>query len=378
MPERPRPQSPTPEADFTLDLDQVFIRPSEPVSPAHAKTEAPRNHYKLERKSQPPVQTFGHFAKPSIMTPEKVSLDPEPQRAAPDAAPFGKKKHEDKLPELTPNRAYEVMRASSLLNLGAEGDPHIFNRRLKMVGLIALFIIGTLLIIKLAQTSESQLPETAVKENPATAQEARITQATQTLKAYLSAKNWKDKLAYILDAEKLTPRFREYYTDQRGQDPAVSVADDGRPQEIGGKFWFGFNLEEAGTKRPITARLQETPKGFRLDWENFIQLGALPWPKFNSERPQEPTQMRVSLTPSKDYAGAYADPAIYQAFTISHLSGPPILTGYVERASRAGQSLDKATQGNLRPTNLNLYLRFAATDAATQVKIIDMVSETAR
>ncbi len=372
----PSPNSNSPEADFHLDLDQVFERPA---PPAGGGTANQPHHFKLEKKAQRQVPKFSRFTKPG------PTGGPPPKPQSPPVAPdevaargLPKRDLRDRPLELAPNRTYEVMRASSLFESEELIDPHSFNKGLRIFGLVLMAFVGTMLSIKLVKSSTNLVEEKALVVDPQWAQAAQLKSAQAALQAYLGAKTWNEKLAWILDAERLTPIFRSYYEDQKGTDPKVSILGDGLPRENGGQYWFTFELEEAITRNQITARLQETPHGYRLDWENFIGLGAMRWDRFLSERPTEPTAMRVSIAPSETFSGRYADAKKYQAYEVRQQVGTTNLLGYVERSSRAGQTLQQAVAGQPRPTKMHLYLQFEPEAAPGQVKIIDIVATAER
>ena len=377
MPDRSRSTQSPEDSDFTLDLDQVFSRPNATLPTEAPKPASPvRNRYKLERKNTDPISNYNHFTRTPV---NHADADPdEPIEKAATPSVYGKKKHAQPLPELTPNRAYEVMKASSLLNERELVDPHALNRWLKFFGLLLILALGTFMANKLIKSTDTNLPTKTAAVDSSSNQETKIASARQTLQTYLAAKSWKEKAGLILDIERVRPLLSDYYDKFQGKDPLVNIGSDGQPQEIGGKFWLQFNLVENTTKAEIPVRLQETPKGYRLDWENFLALGAMPWADFCAQRPTDATQMRVILTPTENYVGAYADAKKYRSYTITHRFGPPALIGYVERNSRAGQSLEKATTDKTKPANLNLYLNFEVSTAPTQVKIVDIVAESSR
>ena len=102
------------------------------------------------------------------------------------------------------------------------------------------------------------------------------------------------------------------------------------------------------------------------------------WLKFTSERPTDPTQMRVTLSPSTTYDGTYADNQKFHAYKIDHPSGSPSLFGYVESSSRGAQALLKLTAKVDTPVMVNLYLQFDTQAKPNQVKIIDLTPEGQR
>jgi hypothetical protein len=282
------------------------------------------------------------------------------------------------LPELTTNRAFEVMKASSLFNDEELVDPHKFNRGLKICGLVMLLTFGVYMAAKLVQSSENLTAQIPVAVAAADTQGAAISAARQVLTNYLNTKSWKERSKFIQDPDRVGPKFRQYYEDAANVEPLLAINGKGHPQEVGGESWFTFLLEDLNTGKEYAATIHQTNTGPRLDWESFVGLGAIPWKEFCTTRPTEATQMRVLVRESEHYSGTFADTAKYQAFEIRHLSGGQMLVGYVDRSTRGAQALAATTAGQTKPVPVHLYLQCDPDTEPDQVTILDMVSNAER
>lgn len=404
------PPPPPSEADFELDLDQIFSRSkkpgegsvvSEPKStppaapqitpPAPTPPETPeynsepeifeKGKGKLQRKNNDQTRTFTRLiTRPSTTvaarTPIPLNQPLDEQPADPEASLYGKKKHIDRLPELTPNKAHALL-DQAFTHTPARGlDPHRLAKFLKFSLYIALLVAVGWLLFKVIQLESGVTARPNTNPIASEPLEKRISQAKATMQQYLDATTWDAKLNLILEPDRLRTQVKEYYTTLNGKDPSVVTIQSQQPIQIGSRYWFIFNLKESGTNREVQMKLQETPTGYKIDWENLVGLGALPWAHFFVERPTEPKQMRVTLEASNDYSGTYADQQKYRAYTISHQSGPPVLTAYVDASSRAAQALLKLTSSGTTKATANLYLQFEPDSEATHVKIVDLAPES--
>lgn len=204
----------------------------------------------------------------------------------------------------------------------------------------------------------------------------KISEARHTLLAYLAAPQWEKKLAFVLEPDRLRTKIRSYYEDTPFADPKISTDPPGQTEEKLGELWFQFAGKDQATGNECHFYLKQTPQGPRLDWEALVGLGDMPWAHFCAQRPAEAKRLTVQVRPGNQYAGIYADETSYQAYELRSATGP-VLTGYVERTSRAAQHLQKTTL-HTRDATLGLHLRCDPQSKSTQVRILDVDSNTPR
>ncbi len=390
-------------ADFDLDLDQVFARKSgnsgvqagEPTVGLSPGTQAPhvapakepegdgrRRGAKFQHRSGEAAKQFTRLvARPSVAV--ATSAPPQPTAAGNDGEAFAKRRPQERIQELKENKAHSfllnIFESSSLSWL----DPHRLNRILRIGGIVLLVALLVFLTLKFSgnMTAVGTYSGSDVKTKKEGI-EARLAAARETMNTFLSAKTWQEKLPFVLEAERVKPLMQQWYEVEKSQDPSVDTAEPFRPREIGGRYWFAFSLKSP-SGLPVQMRLQEisSPDGiptYKIDWENFVALGAMPWAKFCQDRPREPKQMNVYLVKAENFAPPY-DQEKFLCFTITHQSGAPTLTGYVEKTNRAAQALETevaAGNGSLVPANL--YMQFDEGAADGQVRIVDLAADWVR
>ena len=400
--------SPASEADFELDLDLIFAKPAEinpgkppkrskisvqPTAepePLSENLEAgidqsqelttQKTKAKLERKNTDGARAFTRISprtsnlipEPAEMREEMVAT-PASLAATTSSATYGRRKEEITIPDLTPNKAHEHLR-KNFQHVEVDFNPG--GRFLKFLGIVAAL---SFIIWWVAEYFQAPITRGLDRSTPtAVSVEDKIGQASIVARQFVDAKSWSEKMRYILDPERLRYTVKEFYSSKSSPDPGVISIQSRSPQKTGSTVIYPFTLTLSGGAATQQLQLRETPDGFKVDWEQLVGLGAMSWVKFTSERPTEPTQMRVNLSRSTTYEGTYADTQKYHAYKIDHPSGSPSLFGYVESSSRGAQALLKLTANTDVPAMANLYLQFAPEAKADQVRIIDLTPEGQR
>lgn len=406
--------SPASEADFELDLDLIFAKPAEinpgkppkrlkpsvqPTTESESEsvtetleaginqpqeTATPKTKAKLERKNTDGARAFTRISprastfisEPAEMRDETVEKPKPPSVATattPSSATYGRRREEITIPDLTPNKAHEHLKKNFQ---HAEADFNPGARLLKFLGIVAAL---SFIVWWVAEYFQAPITRGLDRSTQAVVSvEDKIGQASIVARQFVEAKSWSEKMRHILDAERLRYTVKDFYSSKSSPEPNVISIQSRPPQKTGSTMIYPFVLTLSGGAATQQLQLRETPEGFKVDWEQLVGLGAMSWVKFNSERPKEPTQMRVTLSRSTTYEGTYADTQKYHAYKIDHPSGSPSLLGYVESSSRGAQALLKLTANTDAPAMANLYLQFDPEAKPDQVRIIDLTPEGQR
>jgi hypothetical protein len=189
----------------------------------------------------------------------------------------------------------------------------------------------------------------------------RIDRGKKTVRDFMAAPTAEARLPLVIDPERAAPRMKQFYEEMKGEDPKVTAWEVGGP--VAGKHgvWLPFIFQNAAGQK-VTVVMEETNNGCRIDWENFVAFGDMPWRAFCDTRPVAAKAMRVRLRRADNYEGAYTREK-YQAYEIEHRSGVPRLLGYAERSERSGQALVEVVKGDQWQA-AQIYLRFADSPGA--------------
>ena len=180
---------------------------------------------------------------------------------------------------------------------------------------------------------------------PLKLEDPRVVEAQEVLAEYEMAVNWRDRLPYVFEPERVEPLLREQY-EKRGQSD---------PEH--GSF-LGAGLLTSGTSQVINVRYAcrtRTEAGLRanfhrsaagkllLDWESWAAWSDKTWPTFKQERPQTPVLMRAIASESDYYNYEFSDARRWLAVKLRSPDGEHSVTGYVKRGSAAGFKLAQLT-----------------------------------
>lgn len=292
---------------------------------------------------------------------------------APAEPPFGKMREVNDSLEYRPNIIHDVVTdtfENTRVNWLLEGKA-----RLVLVWTLAILSVagagylvaryGRDVIAELAASIRGRAGEDGWS---LPAPEVRLERARGAVRAFLDARDWPQRLPYVLDPERVESKMRDFHDVRRESAPEVRGFEIAGPVEVGDRRWYLVTFRESqGGENAVL--MQETPEGGRLDWENFVSFGTLPWPAFCAEKPETPHSLRVRIRPAGDGSASEAGPG-FDAYEISHRSGPPVLTAYVDAGSRESRVL-ASLAGSAEWTPVNVYIRFERRgEAAGKVPVI--------
>jgi hypothetical protein len=172
-------------------------------------------------------------------------------------------------------------------------------------------------------------------------EDPQVTEAQAVLAKYLQASNWRDRLPYVFEPERVEALMKEQYEKREQQDP-----------EKGALFAAGIitastskvlNLQFACATRPdagMRANFHRTRSGkLLLDWESWVAWSEKTWPEFKQERSQREVVMRAIASESDYYNYEFAEKWNWLAVKLRSPDGLQNVTGYVERNSVLGIAL---------------------------------------
>jgi len=170
---------------------------------------------------------------------------------------------------------------------------------------------------------------------------SQVVEAQAVLTKYLQVANWRERLPFVFEPERVEPLLLEQY-EKRGQsDPehgalvSAGIINAGTSKVL--------NLQFACSTRPdsgMRANFHRTRSGkLLLDWESWAAWSEQTWPDFKKERPQVPVLMRAVASESSYYNYEFGEKWNWLAVKLRSPDGLHNVTGYVERNSLMGLAL---------------------------------------
>ncbi|HEX2750680.1 MAG TPA: hypothetical protein VHM91_21930 [Verrucomicrobiales bacterium] len=199
----------------------------------------------------------------------------------------------------------------------------------------------------------------------------RIERGKKAVQEFMAAQTIEARLPLVIDPDRAGPRMKEFYA-AKGEDPKITNWEVGAPMNGKQGVWLPLLFQDSAGRKAMVV-IEETGKGCRIDWENFVAYGEMPWQEFCRSAPSTAKTMRVRLRQVDVYGGAYTQDK-YQSYEIEHRSGLPRLVGYVDRAGRSVQRILEVVKGDGTWQSAQLYLQFdTRAGGENQVLILDIV-----
>ncbi len=149
---------------------------------------------------------------------------------------------------------------------------------------------------------------------------------------FCSAKTAEDLIPLIREADRVAPLLRKYYKTRKewspvllGKKPDISVLEAHRNMVM-----FELPLADYSV-RPIA--LEDTPLGFRVDWESFVYYSELSWEELRHKRPREPVTLRAVIKREDYFNYDFPSSQTHSCYRLSVPSESHSLYGYVPKNS---------------------------------------------
>ncbi len=150
----------------------------------------------------------------------------------------------------------------------------------------------------------------------------------EVVRQFCSAPTAEALLPFIREPERVGPLLHRYYT---ADNPWMPIAIGKKPDlsnlTVHRNFAvFSLPLADYGV-RPVA--LEQTPQGFKIDWESFTGYSELPWGELRRTRPRRPVLVRAVLSPTDYFNFDFPKGSPWFSYKIRDLHGDHVLYGYV-------------------------------------------------
>ena len=143
-----------------------------------------------------------------------------------------------------------------------------------------------------AQTEAARITTKVEPSQEGESIETKIPAISSLLKEYFQAESVSAMLPLVRDARRVRPLMEDYYKRHPLVQRPWRRVDRADPVgEPGYRFVFVQAILEDSS--PVRIIVEETPSGFLLDWESFVQYSELGWKEFLASKPGDPKVFRV-------------------------------------------------------------------------------------
>ena len=152
-------------------------------------------------------------------------------------------------------------------------------------------------------------------------------------------------MPYVRDPVRVNPLMIDYYSREQfeADHEFLGLMNDLQEFEVAGPGFWAAEADLA-SPRSRTMILELTPKGFRVDWEYYVQYNPMNWSTFIKEAPAPPMDFRVYARIAPDYRFPFNDEERYIGVDLMTLNDASEIMGYAERQSELGKRLQQLLQ----------------------------------
>lgn len=193
-------------------------------------------------------------------------------------------------------------------------------------------------------------------------------QVWQTIQQFCAAPNPAAFLPLLREPERVGPLLKRFYNSENPWTPLPLAR---RPDLTGLQVHRNFvvlNLPLADYgSRPIA--LEQTPAGFRIDWESFVGYSELAWGELRRTRPRHPVVLRAVVKPSDYYNLDFPSATTHRCYQISDINSDHVLYGYVPLGSDSELQVKKIL---LNAPQINAVLRVRYPEKSTNDRQLEI------
>ncbi|CAN5396179.1 hypothetical protein BH23VER1_BH23VER1_15160 [soil metagenome] len=258
-------------------------------------------------------------------------------------------------------------------------DPHLADRlnmdeevkrwtmvRLVTFGLAFFVVVGGLLAIFSFYGGRA---EVAPDTNQQRAEWKTLTLdaegAREVLESFLRAETIEEKMEYVRHPETTRRRMEsnEVAAGPGGVEKLEVVEDPLtiRKFELEGVAFLGgvYPFSDLSQRGVV---FENTPDGWKIDWESFVGYSEMPWDAFLETQPLEALTFRLLVRPDTYYNYGYTDEQAYSCYLLEDPTRNFSCWGYCDRGGEVDEALREAVAGageaGLPAAEAMLRLRF--------------------
>ena len=277
-----------------------------------------------------------------------------------------------------------------------DGTHHGKSGNLPMIIMIvALVLIGTIALLgiglldndagpRLADTTPVQKAYGLLEQSGDATEFAE--DVINVTRKFLEAKSVNELMGYVREPERVAPLARQYYGIHTYEPASYKKLPTARELMSHQKYIVAVvNLEDVESADGIGAveqqriiALEQTPSGFKVDWESWVGYSEISWDLFTGQRMADPYEFRAMIGRDDYYNYKYQDFIDWRCYQIRDPEESYRLWGYTPRNGEVDKQLQRAL---LRSpyTFAIVQLRYPTGNPldqdAKQVEIVSLIEE---
>jgi hypothetical protein len=166
-------------------------------------------------------------------------------------------------------------------------------------------------------------------------------EVSAVLKNFLEAESVDELIGYIRDPARVAPIVNRYYRERATFEKVnyVALPDSAKLQS---HERYMISIVEIEGERPRIVAMEQTPDGFKVDWESWIGYSKISWKLFTDHRMVDPNEFRAMIGRDDYYNFKFSDFLQWRCYQIRDPKEEHRLWGYVERNGTIDKKLQRA------------------------------------
>ncbi len=194
---------------------------------------------------------------------------------------------------------------------------------------------------------------------PLDANSPDVQQADDTLQQYWRAADWKSKIAFVHNPDRMRAIMEDFYEKQLGADPEYGALLNRGRYRLDGTEILHFSYSCSRPGDILELALKRGPDGkFLLDWESYVGYSEMAWSALKKQRPTDPKLIRAFATVSDYYNYEFADKKKFLSVNLLSPDGLASIHGYCERESPIGIALTRTLSRSTSMTGIVLRIAY--------------------
>ena len=176
-----------------------------------------------------------------------------------------------------------------------------------------------------------------------------LAEATQVIRKYMDTPNWRDRIIYVHEPQRVGKLMEDYYERQQSIDPVVGALMDQGRYRIDGTEIVLLTYRSARLEGKLEIALRQDPTGHLvIDWESLVGYSEISFKRLMETQTTTPKLIRAYVKLDDYYNYEFSDAKKYLSLKLTSSDNEDFLNAYCERDSIIGRWIveDLGTEAN--------------------------------
>jgi hypothetical protein len=165
-----------------------------------------------------------------------------------------------------------------------------------------------------------------------------LAEATQVIRKYMDTPNWRDRLIYVHEPQRVGKLMEDYYERQQSIDPVVGALMDQGRYRIDGTEIVLLTYRSARLEGKLEIALRQDQMGHLvIDWESLVGYSEISFKRLTETKATTPKLIRAYVKLDDYYNYEFSDAKKYLSLKLTSSDSEDSLNAYCERDSVIGR-----------------------------------------